>query len=116
MRVFLTGATGVVGRRLVPLLQNAGHEVTAAVRSTVARAELTTKGERAKSTCSIQLPYPEPLRARMLSSTSRRTFPIRHGCSCHGPGVKTSPESLTGPRPACGPTAWQIIGVPVPDG
>jgi len=32
MRVFLTGATGVVGRRLVPLLQNAGHEVTAAVR------------------------------------------------------------------------------------
>ncbi len=47
MRVFLTGATGVVGRRLVPLLQNAGHEVTAAVRSTVARAELTTKGVRA---------------------------------------------------------------------
>ena len=35
MRVFLTGATGVVGRRLVPLLQNAGHEVTAAVRSSV---------------------------------------------------------------------------------
>jgi len=49
MRVFLTGATGVVGRRLVPLLQNAGHEVmaAAAVRSTVARAELTTKGVRA---------------------------------------------------------------------
>jgi uncharacterized protein YbjT (DUF2867 family) len=47
MRVFSTGATGVVGRRLVPLLQNAGHEVTAAVRSSVARAELTTKGVRA---------------------------------------------------------------------
>src|SRR5262249_11026459 len=47
MRVFLAGATGVVGRRLVPLLQNAGHEVTAAVRSSVARAELTTKGVRA---------------------------------------------------------------------
>src|SRR6476660_4705762 len=47
MRVFLTGASGVVGRRLVPLLQNAGHEVTAAVRSSEARAELTTKGVRA---------------------------------------------------------------------
>ena len=41
MRIFLTGATGVVGRRLVPVLLNASHEVTAAVRSTVARAELT---------------------------------------------------------------------------
>ena len=47
MRVFMTGATGVVGRRLVPLLKNAGHEVTAAVRSSAARAELTTKGVRA---------------------------------------------------------------------
>jgi 2-alkyl-3-oxoalkanoate reductase len=47
VRIFLTGATGVVGRRLVPLLQKAGHEVTAAVRSSVARAELTTKGARA---------------------------------------------------------------------
>ena len=47
MRIFLTGVTGVVGRRLVPLLQNAGHELTAAVRSPVARAELATKGVRA---------------------------------------------------------------------
>src|SRR5262249_14290832 len=47
MRIFMTGVTGVVGRRLVPLLQNAGHEVTAAARSSAARAELTTKGVRA---------------------------------------------------------------------
>src|SRR4051794_5413860 len=32
MRVFLAGATGVIGRELVPLLQGAGHEVSALVR------------------------------------------------------------------------------------
>jgi nucleoside-diphosphate-sugar epimerase len=33
MRVFLTGATGVIGRRTVPLLLSAGHQVTASGRS-----------------------------------------------------------------------------------
>jgi nucleoside-diphosphate-sugar epimerase len=32
MRVFVAGATGVIGRELVPLLQGAGHEVSALVR------------------------------------------------------------------------------------
>ncbi|HZP87757.1 MAG TPA: NAD(P)-dependent oxidoreductase [Burkholderiales bacterium] len=33
MKVFVTGATGVVGRRAVPLLVRAGHRVTAVARS-----------------------------------------------------------------------------------
>lgn len=33
MRIFLAGASGAVGRRLVPLLLKAGHEVTGATRS-----------------------------------------------------------------------------------
>src|SRR3954451_5404593 len=32
MRVLVAGATGVIGRQLVPLLQSAGHEVSALVR------------------------------------------------------------------------------------
>src|SRR3954466_10247953 len=32
MRVFVAGATGVMGRQLVPLLQGAGHEVSALLR------------------------------------------------------------------------------------
>src|SRR3954452_4054381 len=32
MRVFVAGATGVIGRELVPLLHSAGHEVSALVR------------------------------------------------------------------------------------
>jgi nucleoside-diphosphate-sugar epimerase len=33
MRVFLAGATGAIGRRLVPLLKSAGHQVTGMTRS-----------------------------------------------------------------------------------
>ena len=32
MRVFLAGATGVIGRRLLPRLLEAGHDVTAMTR------------------------------------------------------------------------------------
>jgi nucleoside-diphosphate-sugar epimerase len=34
MRIFITGATGVIGKRAVPMLVGLGHSVSAAVRST----------------------------------------------------------------------------------
>jgi 2-alkyl-3-oxoalkanoate reductase len=46
MRIFMTGATGVVGRRAVPLLVAAGHEVTAVGRSLEKRAALEKAGAR----------------------------------------------------------------------
>ena len=33
MRIFLAGATGVIGRRLIPQLLAAGHQVSAMTRS-----------------------------------------------------------------------------------
>jgi nucleoside-diphosphate-sugar epimerase len=39
MRVLLAGATGVIGRELLPLLRKAGHEVTALVRCPVPHLE-----------------------------------------------------------------------------
>ncbi|HEX2219958.1 MAG TPA: NAD(P)-dependent oxidoreductase [Gemmatimonadales bacterium] len=44
MRVFVAGATGVVGRRLVPLLVSEGHQVTAVGRSPEKRAALARAG------------------------------------------------------------------------
>ncbi len=44
MRIFVAGATGVVGRRLVPLLISRGHAVTAIARSPAKRLELTRAG------------------------------------------------------------------------
>jgi nucleoside-diphosphate-sugar epimerase len=44
MRVFVTGATGVIGRRLIPLLLGSGHEVTAVARSPEKSAEFARRG------------------------------------------------------------------------
>jgi nucleoside-diphosphate-sugar epimerase len=44
MRIFLAGASGAVGRRLVPLLIRAGHEVTGTTRSAETGKELQRAG------------------------------------------------------------------------
>ena len=47
MRIFVAGATGALGRRVVPLLVEAGHEVTAAGRTVEKRQSLERQGARA---------------------------------------------------------------------
>jgi nucleoside-diphosphate-sugar epimerase len=44
MRVFVAGATGVIGRRLVPALVDEGHEVTAMIRSPERREQVRAMG------------------------------------------------------------------------
>jgi nucleoside-diphosphate-sugar epimerase len=44
MKVFLAGATGAIGRRLVPLLLRDGHEVTGTTRSAEKARELERSG------------------------------------------------------------------------
>src|SRR5262245_29559629 len=46
MRVFLAGATGAIGKFLVPLLIKSGHEVTALVRSDPKAKALQVMGAR----------------------------------------------------------------------
>lgn len=47
MRVFVTGATGAVGRHLVPMLVAAGHEVTATTKTPGKAAQLREAGAKA---------------------------------------------------------------------
>src|SRR5262245_41479732 len=44
MRIFMTGATGVVGRRAVPHLISSGHTVSAVGRTEQSRTELASAG------------------------------------------------------------------------
>ena len=44
MRIFLAGATGAVGKRLVPLLLDAGHQVVGTTRSTAKVGALRSTG------------------------------------------------------------------------
>ena len=46
MRIFVAGATGVIGRRLVPLLVEAGAEVTGIARSSAKSAQLKRQGAK----------------------------------------------------------------------
>src|SRR5689334_309564 len=44
MRIFLAGATGVIGRRLAVLLRDAGHDVTGSTRDPAKAAYLQALG------------------------------------------------------------------------
>src|SRR5580698_2610397 len=47
MRIFIAGASGAIGRRLMPQLQEAGHDIVGMTRSTDVARELGTAGARA---------------------------------------------------------------------
>jgi 2-alkyl-3-oxoalkanoate reductase len=60
MRIFVTGASGVVGSRVVPALLTAGHQVTAAMRSVTAGKALAREGATVHS---VDLFAPAEVRA-----------------------------------------------------
>ncbi len=56
MRVFLAGATGVIGRRLLPLLIAEGHEVTGLARSQQRAEQLRAAGAQAEPADALDAP------------------------------------------------------------
>jgi 2-alkyl-3-oxoalkanoate reductase len=85
MRIFMTGATGVVGRRLIPLLRAHGDHVTAVVRSQAKAAALVRAGARpiaadlfdARAVCDAMLGHDAVinLTTHMPSSIARMFLP-----------------------------------------
>jgi nucleoside-diphosphate-sugar epimerase len=64
MRIFLAGASGVVGRRLVPLLVAAGHQVTGTTRS----AEKAEAIERAGAAAVVVDVFDAPALAALVAT------------------------------------------------
>ena len=83
MRVYVAGATGVIGQFLVPGLIAAGHEVTASTRSPAKAGQLTAQGakpvvvdglDREAVLKAITAAQPEVIIHQMTALTSMRSF------------------------------------------
>ena len=83
MRVFVAGATGVIGRFLVPGLIDAGHEVTATTRSAAKAGQLAAQGatpvvadglDRAAVLEAAKAAEPEVIVHQMTALTDLRSF------------------------------------------
>jgi 2-alkyl-3-oxoalkanoate reductase len=83
MRVFVAGATGVIGQYLVPGLITAGHEVTAGTRSALKANQLKRQGarpvivdgqDREAVLKAVTAAQPEVIIHQMTALTSMRSF------------------------------------------
>jgi 2-alkyl-3-oxoalkanoate reductase len=83
MRVYVAGATGVIGQFLVPGLISAGHEVTASTRSPAKVGQLTAQGakpvvvdglDREAVRKAVMAAQPEVIIHQMTALTSMRSF------------------------------------------
>lgn len=83
MRVFVAGATGVIGRHLVPSLVEAGHDVTGTTRSPARATELQAAGvtpvivdglDRAAVLDAVKAAQPEVIVHQMTALASMRSL------------------------------------------
>jgi uncharacterized protein YbjT (DUF2867 family) len=84
MKVFVAGATGAMGKRLVPQLLAAGYEVTAMTRSAAAHPASTTSPTtsrlRSRPGCPNSLPPSAPSPRATFRSGSAGWRPARLAC------------------------------------
>src|SRR5947209_4519081 len=83
MRVFVAGATGVIGRHLVPGLVAAGHEITGTTRSPAKAGQLTSAGatpvivdglDRQAVLDAVRAARPDVIVHQMTALASMRSF------------------------------------------
>jgi nucleoside-diphosphate-sugar epimerase len=97
MRVFVAGAGGVIGRRLLPLLREAGHEVTGTTRSAGRVGQLRSLGAAPVVVDVFDAAAPicrrRPARPRLPSRLSATA-----GCASRARAISSTPRK----RLACG--------------
>ena len=89
MRIFVAGATGVVGRSVVLLLLAGGHDATATGRTAETRNALRRLGRRAPTwTCSVPTGFAAPWPGMVIQTSNRAApalsavVPSRHDRTC----------------------------------
>ncbi|MDQ7950039.1 MAG: DUF2867 domain-containing protein, partial [Pedobacter sp.] len=90
MKILLTGATGYIGKRLLPVLVEMGHEVICAVRDT-ARLDLHQYGKA--QVRAIQADLSDPRSLANLPTAIDAAYYLVHSMSTSGDFSKTELES-----------------------
>ena len=94
MRIFLAGATGVIGKRLVPLLRKAGHDVIGTTRSAAKVDALRAAGVEAV----VVDVFDAPALTRAVSAA--RPDVVMHQLTDLPPGLDPGRMAEAGPRNA----------------
>jgi len=94
MRIFLAGATGAIGRRLLPLLRKAGHHIVGTTRSSARGDALRAAGIEAV----IVDVFDAPALSRAVSAA--RPDLVVHQLTDLPPGLDPSRMTEAGPRNA----------------
>src|SRR5215470_12674747 len=93
MRIFLAGATGAVGKRLVPLLRKAGHHVVGTTRSSAKGDALRAAGVEA-----VVVVFDAPALARAVAAA--RPEVVIHQLTDLPPALDPGRMAEAGPRNA----------------
>jgi nucleoside-diphosphate-sugar epimerase len=94
MRIFLAGATGAIGKRLVPLLRKAGHHIVGTTRSTAKADALRAAGVEAV----VVDVFDAPVLTREVSAA--RPDVVIHQLTDLPPGLDPGRMAEAGPRNA----------------
>jgi NADPH:quinone reductase-like Zn-dependent oxidoreductase len=121
MRVFVAGATGVIGQYLVPSLVAAGHEVTGTTRSTARAAALQAAGatpvivdglDRRAVLDAVKAAQPDVIVHQMTALASMSSFRNFDKEFPAARPASTTSSMTTRPRCGSGCRTWPSASVP----
>ena len=100
MKIFVAGATGAIGRLLVPLLVTDGHEVAGTTRSAAKREQIAAAGanpvvadalDRDAMFAALRAERPDVV-IHQLTDLSGRDYAATHGCASRARATWSMPH------------------------